>query len=487
MAYSEFLKDKRGFLVAAAGHGKTYAITKCIEQSPDNEVQLILTHTHAGIASLKEKFKKNKISSSKYHIETISGLAQRYVLSFNLDPLPEQSERTYFHEIVNKAVKLFQYKSIRKIIEYSYASIFVDEYQDCSKLQHEMILNLGINMPIHIFGDPLQGIFDFNDEAVDFERDLSMFKQYELLKTPWRWCVNGNNKQLGDYIFKIREQLLSDANTISLVSSPINQIYLLEYDEDSMFVHINNIIKNINELQYFNSLLILVPDYYKNNIPQGSIEKRAKLKCRIDFTNELYLLEAIDDNSFYSISEEIDDLVVNIKRKIKRYKFISNILKKLFNKTEVNKWFCENHIRHKQKPNKKKGEELALICDFLIANPSYSNCLNLLLFFKDTLRARSLRIGLRNKIIKCVKVAIENDTTVFEEMEQSKNQLRHIGRKIEGKCLGTTLLTKGLEFDTVVIVGAQNFKDKKNFYVAISRACKSLIIFTNSKRLSFDS
>ena len=29
-----------------------------------------------------------------------------------------------------------------------------------------------------------------------------------------------------------------------------------------------------------------------------------------------------------------------------------------------------------------------------------------------------------------------------------------MGRKIERKCIGTTLLTKGLEFDTVVLIEA---------------------------------
>jgi len=39
-------------------------------------------------------------------------------------------------------------------------------------------------------------------------------------------------------------------------------------------------------------------------------------------------------------------------------------------------------------------------------------------------------------------------------MKKQKNILRRIGRKIFGKCMGTTLLTKGLEFDTVVILNA---------------------------------
>ncbi|MFV1977526.1 MAG: hypothetical protein ACC651_17435 [Candidatus Scalindua sp.] len=44
-----------------------------------------------------------------------------------------------------------------------------------------------------------------------------------------------------------------------------------------------------------------------------------------------------------------------------------------------------------------------------------------------------------------------------------------MGRKIKGKCIGTTLLTKGLEFDTVAILNARKFDCPKNLYVALTR------------------
>ena len=78
-----------------------------------------------------------------------------------------------------------------------------------------------------------------------------------------------------------------------------------------------------------------------------------------------------------------------------------------------------------------------------------------------------------------------NKNSIYENMIEYKNRIRQIGKKIEGKCLGTTLLTKGLEFDTVVIVDAHLFSDKRNFYVAISRACKNVIILTENTRIDF--
>ena len=75
---------------------------------------------------------------------------------------------------------------------------------------------------------------------------------------------------------------------------------------------------------------------------------------------------------------------------------------------------------------------------------------------------------------------------MFEAMKMLQNTVRHQGSSIDGKCFGTTLLTKGLEFDTVVVYDANKFEDAKNFYVAISRACKKLIIITESLSLNFN-
>lgn len=70
-------------------------------------------------------------------------------------------------------------------------------------------------------------------------------------------------------------------------------------------------------------------------------------------------------------------------------------------------------------------------------------------------------------------------------MKEMRNVVRRGGRKIRGRCIGTTLLTKGLEFDTVIILDAHRFEDSKNFYVAISRACKNLVILSKEQTLHF--
>lgn len=71
-------------------------------------------------------------------------------------------------------------------------------------------------------------------------------------------------------------------------------------------------------------------------------------------------------------------------------------------------------------------------------------------------------------------------------MIERRNILRKQGRKVKGKAIGTTLLTKGLEFDTVVVFQADMITDRRNFYVAISRATRNLYIITSSDKITLN-
>ena len=68
-------------------------------------------------------------------------------------------------------------------------------------------------------------------------------------------------------------------------------------------------------------------------------------------------------------------------------------------------------------------------------------------------------------------------------MRKHRNEIRSVGRKMYGRCVGTALLTKGVEFDTVIVLNADKFTDPQNFYVAISRCVKRLIVFANDSKL----
>ena len=124
--------------------------------------------------------------------------------------------------------------------------------------------------------------------------------------------------------------------------------------------------------------------------------------------------------------------------------------------------------------------------DSFIKSSTIKKLLDIILFMKIDMEFKTKRYDLLSSIIKSMNMAISENKTIYEAMVSHKNIVRRVGKKIQGKCIGTTLLTKGLEFDTVAILNAHRFEDYKHFYVAVTRACKKLVIFSEMNILKFD-
>lgn len=171
----------------------------------------------------------------------------------------------------------------------------------------------------------------------------------------------------------------------------------------------------------------------------------------------------------------------------KPYKKLLDILEDLsFKKSDITDWISEDRVKKKRDSSKKGiSDKLSNIVCSVIKFPSYSTLLELFTMIKSDLRWRAKRVDIFSSVFTCLRLANENATSVLEEMKKRKNRIRQVGRKVEGRCIGTTLLTKGLEFDTVVLIEADRINSSQDFYVAISRACKEVHIFTSSLSLHF--
>ena len=62
--------------------------------------------------------------------------------------------------------------------------------------------------------------------------------------------------------------------------------------------------------------------------------------------------------------------------------------------------------------------------------------------------------------------------------------LRHKGRNPARRSLATPLLVKGLEFDHVAILNGGEFSDTENFYVSLTRATRSVIVFAKCAKIN---
>ncbi|MFD2966280.1 UvrD-helicase domain-containing protein [Sphingobacterium bambusae] len=494
MDYRSFVSERKALLVSPAGYGKTYTIVQSLKYTQGK--QLILTHTHAGVASIREKIENENIPSNQFHIETISSFCQKYVQNFYVgNDIPDQENKQYHAFTLDKAFLLFKSPMVQHIVKSTFVGLFVDEYQDCTKKQHDVIMVLSDLFPTRILGDPLQSIFDFNGDLVDFERDLPDFTSYPDLDVPNRWYRNGYNT-LGDIIKGFRENLIS-REPVSLIENIPSGLHIFPVQNGDLYSFkssytkpLQAIIANRRKDPTMESLLIIVPEYEEvlpvGSRNRGTISDRVNIKNRIDFANRLTLLEAIDDRSFYQIARTADELVLGINRaknKINRVK--KDILLSVFKKTEIDSWFSKEDFTVKRSESD-KGKTFKVKQKFnsFFKEPSTYNLLALLVEAKSQFGLKQKREAIHRNLLNSLKQSTYENISVYEAMKNNRNQIKRVGRKVDGKCIGTTLLTKGLEFDTVVLLDANKFDTPEHLYVALSRCCKKLIIFTDNLKLS---
>jgi DNA helicase-2/ATP-dependent DNA helicase PcrA len=484
----EFVKHNKSLIIAPAGHGKTFTISECLKYTKGK--QLILTHTHAGIASIKSKLLESQ-TNCPFSIETISSFAQKYVEAFDKkDQIPDQDNRDYFTYLIKRATELLKILPIKKVIQASYKGVFVDEYQDCTISQHEMIMSLGLSLPLHILGDPLQGIFSFNDERlVDFNTDLKDFKITGELNIPWRW--KNTNPQLGETLMAIRKNIESNSTIDLSTYKNVRNFYFLQCEHDQIHEEgstyrkwLNGITFNEKKQPELDNVLIITPTSH-------SIWVRVDLNKSLSY--KYYLLEAFDEKDFYSYAKEFDnilqseniyhDLMLLLKGSLIRKGKIKTRSSTLL--TGLGKYFKnENEIPRPIRKNPDINKLIIQLSDLETSKDKriLSSILLNLKYLDDVVLTRK---ELYYDLCKAIKQASLNNSSILDEMKHIRDIKRRIGRKTRGKYIGTTLLTKGLEYDTVVLLDADRITNPKHFYVAITRAIYKLVVFTNTTSLSF--
>lgn len=494
--WSNFLKSEQSLLIAPAGHGKTTAIAECLLQCNNDSCHLILTHTHAGITSLMSKFRYFKIPSSRYKLETITGFAQRIVLSqLGEISLPACDDKDYFDRAVQLCTDIISTKRFQYILSITYTGVFVDEYQDCTLAQHELIMALSQTIPLHCLGDEMQAIFSFEEKPmVDFGRDLSHLEVFQELNYPWRW--HPDNLPLGIEILRMRTEMEKNTS-VSLYHNPANQVFVMQYPDSPVFSkEYISFLRGITKLCQHKSVLWVCPSFYEKNahgviVLKGDLSDRLKLKSLIDPANQFVTLDAIDSSKYYSVARKLDEYVLKCAKgnKIKKLNHLYNLLNSMyFQKIGLDKWFDRgrNELKSRQKENRNNSVILKEKFSNFSDTPSVKNLLDFIQYFATLPDVKCSHRSFLRDMIKSLSIAWEENISIESAMGRIKTIVRHSGRKIEGKCIGTTLLTKGLEFDTVVVCDAEKFEDKRHFYVAVSRACRRLIILTRSGHIRFN-
>ena len=463
-----FLSSEKSMVIAPAGYGKTHTIAEAVEAYHGKKKILVLTHTHAGIASLREKFENSSVPVSKYQLDTICSFAINLTKIYHINKAeipPEDQSNEIFHFAVEHASQILKAKPIRTLMSAKYEHLIVDEYQDCTVSQHQMIMVLAEFIKTHLLGDPLQGIFGFRDSLVDFnDITLAQFAEnLQCLNTPWRWN-NANRIDLGRDLAIIRSKLLQREHINLNSYASIETLIASEIDYTRPH---SNFKQKIFEVLQDESVLLIHP---------RSENPEARVRFIQQFP-QLRMIESIDDKNYYECCDMFDklsgkDLIVAVVE----------LMRKNAKATAINVWFnghCDLVRKEKKEELEIRGE-LSRIINSIVTNKSYVEIAILIEAIKSLPNVKVYRKDFVNDICNTLRDAERLGITAKVSIERNRNILRHKGRKIEGKGIGTTLLTKGLEFDTVVILNAHQFKSPRHLYVALTRCCKRLVVITNT-------
>ncbi len=469
--FDSFISNSPNVLVAPAGYGKTHTIASSVEALRAKGVNriLVLTHTNAGITSIKEKFKKGSIPQNGVTICTIAGFLQRIVHSLSKERLPDGNDSDAFYEkLYECALNLFQHSTILKtILEYSYEHIFVDEFQDCNRAQYEIVKVLcKWKACVHMLLDPLQTIFDFetnHPNYLDFESNCQRRAPKKLfrLDVPYRW--RNANSPLEKFV-PVWRKTIQDALTQGQKSIDLSQLPGITF----ISVTPDNVRRKIN--YYVNSstsILVLHSLFHANNIKaRGSICASTGYRLR--------LIESIDHPDFYNVAAKIDEELQNGT-------LVEAIVYEIMKAVGASITSLENWI----KPNRLVSKHTDLALSSMLSNavklPSKKQAIvEALNILTRDMKINAQRIELLADIKSAILSSDTSGKTVRQEIERRRDLARVQGRRLYGKVIGTTLLTKGLEADTVLLIKPselfRNNNGLKHLYVALTRAVNRVIL-----------
>ncbi len=455
---------RRGYVVAPAGHGKTQLIAEAVT-SHGGRCELILTHTHAGVAAIKEKLLKLNPSKRNYQVETIDGFILKYVSHYPyISQWSVSTEEIDWLNVRKSGGFLFQTHFVKRVLNATYSGLYVDEYQDCLKEQHAIILEVSKVLPVRVLGDPLQGIFNFKgNRIVDWTVDVGT--NYELiaeLNQPWRWA-NVPNADLAQWLAEVRQNLLNE-KPISLEKLPeCVQWYEKKAGEEVKICY--SLLSHKNE----SVAVIGLPES-----PHYSHAIASKLRGTYSVVEPIELktissyIKKIEQGDIYLRAEEILNFLCDCFTGISKSKLSTEF----------------SALKKKKIPKRKTSIAISdALSAFLRSNSDPAAMLDVVVLAKDIDATFLYRRELYYSMIKTLRESKHAGITLSKAFIRVRENTRRLGRKRTQRIIGSTLLIKGLEFEHSLIMDADAL-DARNLYVALTRASKTVTIISKSKTLN---
>lgn len=447
--------SRRGYVIAPAGCGKTYLIAQAVARGSGR--QLILTHTHAGVRAILNHLRRQQVPTSRYRVTTIDGFALKYASAFpkladwhNQKPANDQ-----WSLVPEAAIRAFQRSAVKAVVDASYAGVFVDEYQDCTAEQHSLVVALAEVLPCRVLGDPLQAIFWHinKDRSLSWSVVENHFAKIGQLTTPHRWL--GGNPELGDWLTDVRKQLLQ-GRPIDLSAGPVK--WVPSVDEPAQLATCKSALSHRSET------VVAIRQWR----PQcHNLAKK--------LNNAFSSMEDVECKDLLAWAARFDSAHGE-----KRVREVVGFAQKWLARLPSAVVTMAEALLAGQTPTPRKKDRLCVLRalekirtsdEFLLVHDALASMERL--EEKPVFASREIWCEMK----KALRDASSGKSASLADAAwRIRDSSRRLGRFVPSRCLSTTLLVKGLEFDHVLVLKAGDFGDAENLYVALTRGAKSLVV-----------
>lgn len=459
------LSKHNAVIEAPAGHGKTEMITDLVDKSLGKK--LVLTHTNAGVAALQQRMIRKNVSKAKYNLSTISSFCMKwcgaYPVTAGKDSAIGISDNEFYQMIHAGAVRIFQKEWARTVISSTYSFVIVDEYQDCVLTQHQIFVELNKTLPVYVLGDPLQAIFGFKEHLVSWKKigfDITPIETH-----PWRW--EKSNPALGQYLKDVRTQLLPslDGHMVSLSTVPkLDGVYRIS----SSGLHGNNLYKIVKKYESVLYIAKWEPDTIAFSKRTGGLFQHDEKQNLIDLYKYTQFLDHDDGyERANAIFQFIGECANGVATELNSYR--SHIKKRDFDFHRISKY-----------------PEFGKRMESLYKYHSHDDMVAVLDWVRNESGFRLYRRELFTEMLRSIKRAQDMNISITQAAQEIRmvpgNQSKYAGFK---HLSSRTLLSKGLEFDCVVIdlskvnQNSNSRYSSTEMYVAMTRAMKAIYFITN--------
>lgn len=465
----DLLAIQHGSVAAPAGCGKTHVIAASLACHVATRPVLVLTHTNAGVMALRTRLTRAGVRPSAFRLATLDGWAMKLIAMFpkrsGHDPGILQLRRpsSDYPAIRRAAAQLMQSGQISDVLAASYDRLLVDEYQDCLELQHAIVGMAAQVLPTCVVGDPLQAIFGFAGKLVHWRDQVqAVFPRAGTLSTPWRW-INAGEAEFGQWLLAARTKLLA-GQPVDLRGAPDNVHWVPLDGTDDQSRKLSAC--RTKPISADGGVLIIAGSKDKSGqrrfagkTPGAVTVESVDLADLVSLARTLDLEDpdALDRIAAFAddmmVDAAADDMVARVRR----------------------------HDAHTQMATVSDAVQAGLA---FASRPSYQAAVNLLI---ELNKQGGVRVHRPAVLSSCLTALSASDSAVpgsfLEAAMRAREEHRSRGRPLPNRAVGSTLLLKGLEADTVVVLDPTEM-DAAHLYVAITRGSRKLVVCSPSPVLS---